>query len=236
MAAKNVVRAVIIILAVVVLAGSGFLAYVWFAGGTGEPTREVEAAPVVAADPESITYQVDGNQSQARFLIDEVLRGRPNRVTGVTNQIAGSIAIVFDPAAMDIGEFVINVRSIRTDDEIRDRTIRTLILESARDEYEFATFRPTAIANLPQTIAVGDTLDLQVSGDLTVRDVTTSTSFDMAITVRSEDQIFGLARTTITWAELEITIPYVGGNSIVASVAESLDLELEFVATKREGS
>ncbi len=230
MSISRIVRGGLAVVGAVVVLAAGFLGYIWFAGGSGEPSREVEAVRVESESPLSVTYDVDSSRSEARFLIDEVLRGRPNTVVGVTSEIAGSIALQFDPAEVEIGEFVINVRSIRTDDEVRDRTIRTMILESARDEYEFSTFRPTSIAGIPEVIAVGDKLDLEVTGDLTVRDVTTDTTFAMEIRVLTEEEIAGLARTTITWEELDITIPYVGGDSIVASVEESLDLEMEFVA------
>lgn len=234
MKGRTVLRVVVVIVAALVLGAGGFLAYIWITGGSGEPTREVEAVQVEPAEPESVAYDVVIDESEARFLIDEVLRGQPNTVVGTTNQIDGSIAIRYEPGAVEIGEFVINVRSIRTDDEVRDRTIRTLILESNRDEFEFATFRPTQVAGVPGVITVGDTLDLRVTGDLTVRDVTTTTTFAMSINVRSTDEIAGSATSTITWEELDITIPYVGGNSIVASVADSLDLEMEFVAARRE--
>lgn len=233
MKGRTIARTAIIVVAVIVVAGAGFFLYVWLSGGTGEPSRQVEAVEVEPQEPESIAYDVDLDRSEARFVIEEVLRGEPNTVVGVTNQIDGSIALQLDPAAVEIGEFVINVRSIRTDDEVRDRTIRTLILESNRDEFEFATFRPTEVSGVPAVIEVGDRIDLEVSGDLTVRDVTTATTFGMTIDVESRSQISGTATSTITWEELDITIPYVGGNSIVASVAESLDLEMDFVADAR---
>lgn len=234
MGSRTGLRIVLIFLIVVVVAGGAFFLYIWFTGGSGEASREVEAQAVEPAEPESVAYDVVAGSSEARFLIEEVLRGEPNTVVGVTDQIDGSLAIQFSPAEVEIGEFVINVRTIRTDNEVRDRTIRTLILQSERDEFEFASFRPAQISGVPEEIQVGQTLNLDVTGDLTVRDVTTQTTFDMTITVSSEQSISGTASATITWEELDITIPYVGGNSIVASVAESLDLEMDFVAARRE--
>jgi polyisoprenoid-binding protein YceI len=230
---KSVLKILLVVFVVIFVGVLGFLVYIWIAGGSGEASREVEAEAAEPVRVESFAYDVDLEQSEARFVIGEVLRGQPNTVVGATNQIDGSFIIDLDPAQVEIGEFVINVRTIETDDEVRDRTIRTLILESNRDEYEFASFRPTRIEGTPETIAFGDTLTLDVTGDLTVRDVTTETTFDMALTVVSEEELRGNATSTITWEELDITIPYVGGNSIVASVEEELDLELEFVAVGR---
>ncbi len=229
----SALKVLLVIFVVIFVGVLGFLGYIWFSGGSGEASRDVEAEAVDRVRVESHVYDVDLEQSEARFIIGEVLRGQPNTVVGSTNQIDGSFVIDLDPAQVEIGEFVINVRTIATDDEVRDRTIRTLILESNRDEFEFASFRPTRIVGTPETIAFGDTITLGVTGELTVRDVTTVTSFDMVLIVVSEQQITGNATTTITWQELDITIPYVGGNSIVASVEEELDLELEFVAPAR---
>jgi len=234
MKGRPALKVLLIIVVVLVVAGGGFFLYVWFSGGSGEPSGETQAEAIAPVQPQSVAYDVVATESEARFVIEEVLRGQQNTVVGVTDQIDGSIAVQFEPAAVEIGEFVINVRTIQTDDEVRDRTIRTLILQSNRDEFEFARFRPTAIKGVPATVELGDELALEVTGDLTVRDVTTQSTFFMTVRLESESRISGTATTTITWEELDITIPYVGGNSIVASVAESLDLEMDFVALRRE--
>lgn len=221
-------------MAVLVIAGGGFFAYIWISGGSGEASAAAQAERIESQEPEQVVYEVVDARSEARFIIEEVLRGEPNTVVGRTDQIDGSIAVQFDPAMVEIGQFVINVRTIRTDDEVRDRTIRTLILESNKDEFEFSTFNPTAVAGVPEVIEVGDRLDLDVTGDLTVRDVTSEVTFDMTLTVQSEEEITGTASTTILWEDFDITIPYVGGNSIVASVSDEVGLELEFAAGARE--
>ena len=224
------VRVLLVLLVLIVVAGGAFFAYIWFTGGSGEPTGETQAQRVESTEPESVVYEAVSGESEARFYIDEVLRGQQNTVVGVTDQVDGSIALQFDPGAVDIGQFVINVRTVETDDEVRDRTIRTLILESSKDEFEFSTFQPTSVSGVPGTIAPGELLELEVTGDLTVRDVTRSVTFAMDLEVLSQEEIRGLASTTITWDQFEITIPYVGGDSIVASVEEEVRLELDFLA------
>lgn len=230
MSMRTFLRVLGIVVAVAIVGGAAFFAFVWVSGGEGEPSAPVEAQRVEPAEPTSVVYEVDQARSEARFLIDEVLRGQQNTVIGTTDRIDGSIAIQFDPASVEIGEFVINVRTIATDDEVRDRTIRTLILESNRDEFEFSTFRPTGVSGVPEVVAPGVTLELEVTGDLTVRDVTRQVTFAMTIEVASQREITGSAETTITWDQFDITIPYVGGNSIVAGVADEVRLQLEFAA------
>ena len=225
-----------VVFGLVLLAAVGMLSFLWFAGGEGEPSRDVVAEPVVPTEPSSYTYHVRTEESEARFVIDEVLRGEPTTVVGRTDQIDGSISVQLNPGAVTVGEFVINVRTIRTDNEIRDRSIRTLILQSNRDEFEFSTFRPTQVDGVPERIDFGDRLDLTITGDLTVRDVTRTVSFDASLEIASEERLTGTATTTVTWDQFGITIPYVGGNSIVSAVADNLDLDLEFVATAGDDS
>lgn len=241
---KPFTKTIIIVAGVLVLAFVAFSVYVYVVGGSGVPTRDVQARrvePDVSATPGEeddpappVVYGVVPGRSEARFLIDEILRNTPNTVVGRTDQVDGSIALRRDPAYIEVGEFEINLRAIATDDEMRDRTIRGMILETNKDEFEFSTFQPTSLEGVPDVIAVNSSVDLKLTGDLTVRDVTRSVTFDMTITVSSENEIRGSATTSFTWDEFEITIPYVGGNSIVSAVDDTVRIELEFVATAEE--
>ena len=230
---KGILRLVLIVVAIVFAAAAAFLAYVWFTGGSGEPSSEVEAVSVQPQRADAVVYEVVSDRSEARFLIEEVLRGEQNTVVGITNQIDGSIAVDYATGEVEVGEFVINVRTIATDDEIRDRTIRTLILESNRDEYEFAIFTPTTDTTNFESVEVGEILRFDVTGNLTIRDVTSRVTFGMSVALDSEEAITGRAFTTISWDDFDITIPYVGGNSIVASVGDTVDLEMDFAGVAR---
>ncbi|TVQ17233.1 MAG: YceI family protein [Spirochaetaceae bacterium] len=218
----------------ILVAGLGFLGYIWISGGSGQASAPVEALRLEPQEPESTVFEVDQSRSEARFIIEEVLRGRPNTVVGVTNQIDGSIAVGFDPIALEIGEFVINVRTVRTDDEVRDRTIRSMILESNRDEFEFSRFAPRSISGLPESVAHGVTFSFDVLGDLTIRDVTAPVTFQMTAQIVSDTELRGTAQTVVLWDDFDIVIPYVGGNSIVASVGDSVTLEMEYFAIARD--
>lgn len=233
MGKRNLIRIIGSLVAVLVIAVGGVLAYIWFAGGSGEPSAEIQAEELEPQLPESVLYEVVSEDSEARFIIDEVLRGSPFTVVGITDQIDGSVAVEYQAASIEAGEFVVNVRTIKTDDEIRDRSIRTLILESNKDEFEFSTFRPREVQGLPASFEPGDTLSFDIIGDLTVRDVTREVTFDAEMALLSLEEITGTVSTTIRWDDFEITIPYVGGNSIVSSVANELDLEMEFRAVAR---
>ena len=89
------------------------------------------------------------------------------------------------------------------------------------------TFTPTSIAGIPEEVSPGAVLTLQIEGDLTIREVTHSVSFEATITVVSENEIRGTAATSIARSNFELTIPSVPR---VAGVDEQLLLELDFVA------
>ncbi len=173
-----------------------------------------------------ITFELVQADSEARFSIDEVLNGSPKLVIGVTDQVAAQIVIdPANPAATQVGVIQINARTLSTDSSNRNRAIQNQILDTG--EFEFVTFTPKSYANLPASVAVGDTFTFQVIGDLTIRQVTEEVTVDVTVTVESETRISGLGSATINRSDFELTIPQVPQ---VASVDEDVLLELEFVA------
>ena len=170
--------------------------------------------------------QIVQEESEARFVIDEVLNNAPKTVVGTTDQVAGEIAIdPQNPANTRVGIIRVNARTLITDSEFRNRAIKNEILET--DTYEFVTFTPTEITGLPESGAVGETYTFQIAGDLTIRDVTRPVTFDVTVTPTSDTRVEGIAVTTIRYADFEITIPQVRQ---VASVDENVRLEIDFVA------
>jgi len=102
-------------------------------------TAEPDVAPDTSSEP--VIFEIVQADSEARFIIDEVLNGAPKTVVGVTNQVAGEIAIfVDDPSRSQIGTILVNARTLVTDNEFRNRAIKNRILET--DSYEFVTFTP----------------------------------------------------------------------------------------------
>ncbi|MCB0134110.1 MAG: YceI family protein [Caldilineaceae bacterium] len=201
------------------------------AAAADEGAQQAEAAAPEAAAPvaEPRTFVIDPAQSEARFIINEVLLGAPTEVTGVTNQVEGTIEIdPVAPGATVLSPIVINARELKTDRNLRDRAIRRFILQSADDKYQFITFTPTAIEGLPSSAGAGDSFTFTVSGDLTIRDITAPVTFDVSVTADSDTQISGMAQATVQRATYDLQIPSAPG---VADVTDDVRLELSFVAT-----
>lgn len=187
------------------------------------------AAPAAAALPRRALYRITEDGSEARFKINEVLLGNPTLVVGTTRRVAGDVIVDFaSPAQSQVGVIAINVRTLRTDQEFRDQAIRGQILQSSRDEYEFVTFQPTAYAGLPDgPVNVGDALDFQITGALTIRGVTRDVTFDTRVTVEADDRISGTASATILYSDFGIGI---NAPPTVSDIGDEVTLEIDFVA------
>lgn len=228
---NNVGRIVIIVIVVIALLIVAGLAYIFISGGSGEASQEI-SAPTLAADEasgEATTFTIVPEESEVRFSLDEVLNGSPFRVVGTTNQVAGQISVNFaDPELSEVGIIRINVRTLATDSELRNRAIRGQILQSAEDEFEFAQFEPTRLENFdPTEITMGAPINFEIVGNLTVRNITHEERFAALVTPVSETRLEGTVAATVSRATYELQIPNVPN---VADVSDSVLLELDFVA------
>jgi polyisoprenoid-binding protein YceI len=199
---------------------------------------EEEAPETDAADePETaagqpVRFLLNADLSEARFIIDEILRGDPFTVVGVTNQVDGELTVdLANPSQTEIGEITVDVSTLATDNNMRNRAINNFILNTS--QYQFVHFAPTALLALPQEITVGQTIEFQIEGELTIRTITQPVVFDVVVDLVSDQEIRGLASTVILRDDFNLTIPSVPQ---VAGVDEDLRLEIEFVATAVNGS
>ena len=191
------------------------------------PTPAAEAAPAAEAIAESIRFVVDPAQSEARFIIDEELMGSPKTVVGTNSSVSGEVTVSpGDSANVQIGPIAIDANNFVTDSNQRNGAIRRFILQSS--SYPTITFTPTAVEGVPASVAVGDTLVLQVTGDLTIREVTRSETFAVTVQVVSESELHINGTAEVLRENYELTIPSVPS---VANVTNEVQLEFDFVAT-----
>jgi polyisoprenoid-binding protein YceI len=222
----NALALIVVVVALVV----GAFAYSFFKP-PAQATAPIESvavnAPVGAADAAPTRrFEIKPEQSQARFVLDEVLQGTPKTVVGVTNQVAGQIAV--DPADLDtaqIGQILINARTFATDSTQRDRMIQNRILQTEANE--FISFQPKQVLGLPDGASFGRSVPFQIVGDLTIRGITREVTFDATVMPESPDRLQGKASTIISRGDYDLAIPQVPA---VAGVSEQVKLELDFVA------
>ncbi len=191
-----------------------------------EPPAPTQLTP--DADPQAVLYRFGAGDGEAHFAVDEILNNAPFTAVGITDEIAGDVIIDWsDPASSQLGTIVINARTLETDNPFRDRAIRNSVLESGQDAYEFITFAPTELRGLPASVTVGDTVEFEVVGDLTIRDITLSTVWAASVTLTSQDQISASASTEVLRSDYALEIPSVPR---VAGVDDDVLLTIEFAA------
>ena len=200
------------------------------APATAAPQPEATQAPAaVQATGDARLFRIVPEESEARYEIDELLRGEPTRVVGLTDQVAGDIIVDFaNASASQVGVIRINVRTMETPEDRRDRAVRSRILQSAEDQFEFVDFTPTALEGLPDSVAVGDTASFTIVGDLKIREITAEARFQTTVTVVAEDRLEGTAEATVLRSTYNLVIPQV---PFVADVGEEVLLGIKFVAT-----
>lgn len=204
--------------------------YLYVSGGSGEASEDVnENAQQLSADsPSEMVFRIVQDESRVSFILEEDLRGVRTTVIGTTNDVAGDIQVDLEnPANTQIGAIRINLRTLATDNDFRNRAIRGEILQSARDEYEFTEFIPTAIEGLPETVSVGQPFTFQVTGDLKLVDTTRSVTFEVTVTPVSEERLEGTGTATVLRSDYGLKIPDVPS---VANVTDEVQLTIDFVA------
>ena len=185
------------------------------------------ASAALAQDTAAPVFQlVEG--TEARYLIDEVFRRRDTTAVGITPLVTGTVQFDRnDPLSTSISTITIDARDLKGDRRSRDRVVVRRILNAGLDKYRYITFEPTAVAGMPPLVQVGDTLELQITGLLRVRNGRREAVFDTTVTVVSETELQGQASTTIRWRDYSLRIPSWPG---VSWVADEVILELAFTA------
>jgi polyisoprenoid-binding protein YceI len=200
---------------------------------TTAPIAEAQTSPTVApaqppasSGPARTLYRIDASRSEASYTVDETFFDARGLVTvvGTTNAVAGDI--LFDPAnppASQIGEIVVDVSQLRTDEPSRDNAIRRAYLESMR--YPLATFRNATLTDMPAQWTEGTPLTFKMAGDLTVREVTRSVVWDVQATVTS-GELTASATTAIHLSDFGISPPSLS----ILRVEDDMVLRLDIVA------
>ena len=193
---------------------------------TANSADEAPAAAEEASAANGLVYTIDTANSQARFIIEEILRNQDATVIGTTSQVSGAVTFdSTDAQTAEISEILVNARTIATNNNLRNRAIGNQILQTA--QYEYISFVPTQLIGLPDSVQAGQTYDFQIVGDLTIIGQTREVTFNTQATLLSDTELSGLATTTLKYDDFGITIPF---SQAVQAVADEVILELEFTA------
>lgn len=189
-----------------------------------------EVTAIIPFSENSTIFEILPEESEARFLIEEILNGQEKTVIGKTRAVSGQIAVDFeDPSASSVGPVQINALTLETDSAFRNRAVHTRILLATI--YEYVTFIATDITGLPSSITIGEPIKFQIEGDLTITAYTQPIIFDVSAVPITESRLEGQATAVINRTDFDLVVPNATG---VASVDNKVTLELDFVAEAGE--
>jgi polyisoprenoid-binding protein YceI len=174
-------------------------------------------------------FAIVSKKSEVRFIIDELLFGKPKSVVGRTSKISGSVGVDMTGATgLRWLPIRVDAQDLTTDNSFRNKALRNQILGANRKEFHYIVFKPARVEGLvdPRTINIGEPFTFRVIGDLTIRGVTRPVAFDMTLTATSARELEGSGTAIITRSEFELWLPKVRN---VADVSEEIVLEIDLV-------
>ena len=170
-----------------------------------------------------IIYRI-GSGSEAYFSIYELLAGKDKTVVGTTPDIGGDIRILDN--TIEIGQISIDVRTLQTDSDDRDRALARFILKSTDPANELITFKPTLISGVPANIPTGKEFSFSVTGDLTISGITKKAVFVTKATITPEGLI-GSTEAKLKRSDYDLVIPNL---SFIANIPDEFTIGANIVA------
>ncbi|MFA5774839.1 MAG: YceI family protein [Ilumatobacteraceae bacterium] len=121
---------------------------------------------------------IDGEWSVAAgsvvgYRVKEILLGQDSEGVGRSNAVTGSLLL--SETQVDAAEFAVEISTIRSDSSRRDSQFTGRIMDAAT--FPTASFKLSAPISLDSEISVGTPIQVQATGDLTLRGVTKSVTF-----------------------------------------------------------
>lgn len=200
-------------------------------GATVTATAEGVGKPETNANG-AIRFDIVPAESEARYRVREQLVNfsLPNDAVGKTKEITGAIVIQPD-GTIDAAssKFVVDLTNITSDQSRRDTFVKRNVLRT--DTYPTAVFIPKKISGLSNPLPQSGQVSFQLTGDLTLLDVTKEVTWDVTGTVENGKAV-GQAKTRFTFEDFNLTRPQV---PVVLSIEDHIDLELDLTLQQAAG-
>jgi polyisoprenoid-binding protein YceI len=182
------------------------------------------------------TFVIVPAESRASYLVNEEFFGGAlaklgipaglANVVGSTQEIEGRFQLNLDDLSSALGEnsFTVRVNTFTTDQNDRDQWIRR---DGPRfNNFPVATFVATAIEGAPAEYIEGQEVSFKLIGDLTIRDITRPTTFDVTASLRG-DALTGVATTRLLMSDFGIDPPNFANT---LTVADEFGIEVQITA------
>jgi polyisoprenoid-binding protein YceI len=190
----------------------------------------VPTAPHLAAASGETVYRIDPTQSQVGYSVSENLFGQTaHTAQGTTNGIAGDIALnATNPATSHVGQIVVNVEQLHSDNNLRDARMRQSYLDS--HDFPLAYLSVLDFNGMPATIAEGTPYHFTMNSQLTVKQTPGPVSWDADATVA------GGKLTVNATAHVKMSAFGIGPISVAGLVSTGDDVTLTLKVTALDPS
>ena len=194
-----------------------------------------ELKPVTISEEEQWrAFRIVPAESKAAYVVDEELFAGAARkydleigktkVIGESQDIDGLFQIDLSHSAIGPNRFAVFLPTLRTDQVLRDGWIRENALES--DRFPLAVFVASKVIEGPAFYQEGEETTFQLQGDLTMRGITLSTTWEVAARLDGST-ISGTMQTRLRMTELGFDPPNFANT---LTVNDEFTILIDFVA------
>lgn len=174
------------------------------------------------------TFKIIPGESKVSYEVGEVFLDQDNAfnlAVGITTEVNGEILVDRDnPKNSSIGIVSVDISQLTSDNPRRDNAIRERFLQSA--QFPIVEFTPNDIQGLPENYEEGQQITFQVTGNVTIRDVTKPATFDVTL-VGNGDTITGEATTTFLMSDYGFGPISIAG---ILNTKDEVNVKVVFVA------
>jgi polyisoprenoid-binding protein YceI/mono/diheme cytochrome c family protein len=200
-------------------------AAVWLYQEVSVPYVEVKyvvpQAPQLTAEPGETLYRIDASQSSVSYAVEEQVAGTSRTAEGSTSGIAGDVVVdPSEPTSLEVGQVVIDVAQLTSDQELRDQRLQHDFLQS--QDNPLVTFDATDVQGFDAAVGPGDEVPVTITGDLTVKRVAHPVTLEGVASIDGESLVLD-ASAAVSLADLGI-----GPIALAGFVSASDDARLDF--------
>jgi polyisoprenoid-binding protein YceI len=198
-----------------------------------EITDELRTTPVTPGDESGggQAFRIISERSEAAYFADEQLAALPvpSTAKGSTTAITGEFYLSDDGLDLDTSResrFTVDLRSIKSDQALRDKRVHEVGLETAR--FPTATFVVSGITGVDPALAEGAEQTLQLSGMMDLHGVQRELTWE--VKARREGGVM-TALATVTFQFADFNIPVLNIANFV-SAQDDVTLQVQIVAQR----
>jgi polyisoprenoid-binding protein YceI len=144
--------------------------------------------------------------SQAGYRVNEVLFGQKHVAVGRTSNVTGQLTI--NGSTVDASPFTVDMTTVTSDQDRRDRQFQGRIMDTS--QFPTATFKLSEPIKLASAPADGQTVSMDVPGDLTMHGATKEVKVHLDAR-RTGNAIEVSGSVPVTFADWNIPNPSFGG-------------------------